>query len=93
MTVTNTCAIGMRDLLAFHDLKLMEREGSGIDLLFERLLTSGRRAPTITGGTYCVHSTVPRRVVRPGVDRPRRRAASRPAQPAGGRSESQASAQ
>lgn len=25
----------------FHDLKLMEREGSGIDLMFERLLASG----------------------------------------------------
>ena len=53
----------------FHDLKLMEREGSGIDLLFERLLTSGRKVPTITEGTDSVHVTVPRRVVRPGVIR------------------------
>lgn len=51
----------------FHDLKLMEREGSGIDLLFERLLTSGRRAPTIREGTDSVHVTVPRRVVQPGI--------------------------
>jgi ATP-dependent DNA helicase RecG len=51
----------------FHDLKLMEREGSGIDLLFERLLASGRKAPTITEGTDSVHVTVPRRVMQPGV--------------------------
>jgi hypothetical protein len=51
----------------FHDMKLMEREGSGIDLLFERLLTSGRKAPTIVEGTDSVHVTVPRRVVQPGI--------------------------
>jgi ATP-dependent DNA helicase RecG len=51
----------------FHDLKLMEREGSGIDLLFERLLASGRRVPTIREGTDSVHVTVSRRVVQPGV--------------------------
>lgn len=53
----------------FHDLKLMEREGSGIDLLFERLLASGRKVPTIIEGTDSVHVTVPRRVVQPGVIR------------------------
>jgi ATP-dependent DNA helicase RecG len=53
----------------FHDLKLMEREGSGIDLLYERLLTSGRKLPTIAEGTDSVHVTVPRRVVQPGVIR------------------------
>ena len=51
----------------FHDLKLMEREGSGIDLLFERLLASGRKVPTIAEGTDSVHVTVPRRVVQPGI--------------------------
>jgi len=51
----------------FHDLKLMEREGSGIDLLFERLLATGRKAPTIREGTDSVHVTIPRRVVQPGV--------------------------
>ena len=51
----------------FHDLKLMEREGSGIDLLFERLLATGRKAPTITEGIDSVHVTIPRRVVQPGV--------------------------
>lgn len=53
----------------FHDLKLMEREGSGIDLLFERLLASGRKVPTILEGTDSVHVTLPRRVVQPGVIR------------------------
>lgn len=53
----------------FHDLKLMEREGSGIDLMYERLLTSGRAVPTITEGTDSVHVVVPRRVVLPGVIR------------------------
>lgn len=53
----------------FHDLKLMEREGSDIDLLFERLLASGRKVPTIVEGTDSVHVTVPRRVVQPGVIR------------------------
>lgn len=51
----------------FHDLKLMEREGSGIDLLFERLLATGRKVPTITEGTDSVHVTIPRRVVQPGI--------------------------
>lgn len=51
----------------FHDLKLMEREGSGIDLLFERLLATGRKVPTIAEGTDSVHVTIPRRVVQPGV--------------------------
>ena len=53
----------------FHDLRLMEREGSGIDLLFERLLASGRKAPTVLEGTDSVHVTIPRRVVQPGVIR------------------------
>ena len=53
----------------FHDLKLMEREGSGFDLMYDRLLTSGRAAPSVTEGTDSVHVTVPRRVVHPGVIR------------------------
>ncbi|MGK5082464.1 ATP-binding protein [Bdellovibrionota bacterium FG-1] len=51
----------------FHDLKLMEREGSGFDLMYERLLTSGRSAPTAREGTDSVHVTIPRRVMRPEV--------------------------
>ena len=51
----------------FHDLKLMEREGSGFDLIYERLLASGRAAPTATEGADSVQVTVPRRVIQPGV--------------------------
>ncbi|MBK9386259.1 MAG: putative DNA binding domain-containing protein [Planctomycetes bacterium] len=51
----------------FHDLKLMEREGSGIDLVFERLLASGRASPEVREGVDSVHVTVPRRVIQPGV--------------------------
>lgn len=53
----------------FHDLELMEREGSGFDLMYDRLLTSGRPAPTVAEGVDSVHVTVPRRVVHPGVIR------------------------
>lgn len=45
----------------------MEREGTGIDLMFERLLASGREAPTVTEGTDSVRVSVPRRVMQPGV--------------------------
>jgi len=53
----------------FHDLKLMEREGSGFDLLYDRLLASGRTAPTVSEGIDSVHVVVWRRVVHPGVIR------------------------
>jgi len=35
----------------FHDLGLMEREGSGLDLIYDRLLSQGRPAPDIEEGT------------------------------------------
>jgi len=47
----------------------MEREGSGFDLMYDRLLTSGRSAPTVTEGVDSVHVVVPRRVLHPGVIR------------------------
>jgi Predicted transcriptional regulator containing an HTH domain and an uncharacterized domain shared with the mammalian protein Schlafen len=53
----------------FHDLKLMEREGSGFDLMYERLLASGRSAPVATEGVDSVHVVVSRRVIQPGVIR------------------------
>ena len=53
----------------FHDLKLMEREGSGFDLMYERLLASGRGAPTPSEGPDSVHVVVPRRILHPGVIR------------------------
>lgn len=53
----------------FHDLGLMEREGSGFDTLYDRLLATGRAAPEAREGTDSVHVVVPRRVVHPGVVR------------------------
>ncbi len=53
----------------FHDLKLMEREGSGFDLMYERLLASGRGVPVASEGTDSVHVVVPRRVIQPAVIR------------------------
>jgi ATP-dependent DNA helicase RecG len=51
----------------FHDLGLMEREGSGIDLMYEHLLASGRPVPEITEGTDSVHVVIRRNVIAPGV--------------------------
>jgi ATP-dependent DNA helicase RecG len=59
------------------DLNFMEREGSGFDLIFDRLLQSGRQVPEIREGTDSVHVTVPRRVVRPEVMRLLREANAR----------------
>jgi ATP-dependent DNA helicase RecG len=51
----------------FHDLGLMEREGSGFDLMYERLLSSGRPPPLPTEGIDSVTVTVQRRIVKPQV--------------------------
>jgi ATP-dependent DNA helicase RecG len=51
----------------FHDLGLMEREGSGFDLMYERLLASGRREPTVVEGQDWVRVTVGRNVIAAGV--------------------------
>ena len=53
----------------FHDLGLMEREGSGFDTLYERLLATGRTAPEAREGVDSVHIVVSRRVVHAGVVR------------------------
>jgi ATP-dependent DNA helicase RecG len=53
----------------FHDLELMEREGSGFDLIYDRLLTSGRAAPEVSEVGDSVHVVVSRRVVSPDVIR------------------------
>lgn len=53
----------------FHDLGLMEREGSGFDTLYERLLATGRPAPTAREDLDSVHVVVPRRILHPGVVR------------------------
>ena len=51
----------------FHDLKLMEREGSGFDLMYDRLLSQGRPAPVPEEGVDSVKVTIQRRIVRPEV--------------------------
>lgn len=53
----------------FYDLGLMEREGSGFDMMYDRLLTSGRTAPIVTEDVDSVRVVVHRRIVHPGVIR------------------------
>lgn len=53
----------------FHDLKLMEREGTGFDLMYEKLLISGRSAPRVHEDIDSVHVIIPRRVLHPAVIR------------------------
>jgi ATP-dependent DNA helicase RecG len=57
------------ELLAkvFYDLKLMEREGTGYDRIYEALLASGRPAPVVTEGNDRVTVAVQRRIVRPEI--------------------------
>ena len=51
----------------FHDLKLMEREGSGFDRIFEVLLSQGRPAPELIELHDRVLVTVRRRILKPEV--------------------------
>ena len=51
----------------FHDLELMEREGSGYDLLYEILTSQGRRLPGVREGADRVEVVVHRRVMKPIV--------------------------
>jgi ATP-dependent DNA helicase RecG len=53
----------------FHDIGLMEREGSGFDLMYDRLLATGRGTPVATEGVDSVHITIPRRVIHPAIIR------------------------
>lgn len=53
----------------FHDLGLMEREGSGFDLIYDRLLSQGRPAPVPEEGVDWVKVTIQRRIVKPEVMR------------------------
>lgn len=48
----------------FHDLKLMEREGSGFDTMYEVLLSQGRPVPKLREGPDRVEVTVRRRIMR-----------------------------
>lgn len=51
----------------FHDLKLMEREGSGFDKVYEVLLSQGRPAPELVEAHDRVQVTVRRRIAAPAV--------------------------
>ena len=51
----------------FHDLGLMEREGSGFDLMYDRLLSQGRAAPVLEEGSDWVKVTVQRRILKVAV--------------------------
>lgn len=51
----------------FHDLKLMEREGSGFDKMYEVLLSQGRRVPEVTEDLDRVQVTVRRRILKPEI--------------------------
>lgn len=51
----------------FHDLKLMEREGSGFDKIYEVLLSQGRPMPELVETHDRVQVTVKRRILKPEV--------------------------
>jgi ATP-dependent DNA helicase RecG len=51
----------------FYDLKLMEREGSGYDAMYDVLLSSGKQVPEVAEGEDRVTVTVRKRIVNPAV--------------------------
>jgi len=51
----------------FHDLGLMEREGSGYDLVYEVLLSQGRPLPKLFEGSDHVKVLIEKRIVKPEV--------------------------
>ncbi|MEK7388365.1 MAG: ATP-binding protein, partial [Elusimicrobiota bacterium] len=51
----------------FHDLKLMEREGSGFDLMFEIMLAQGRHVPELSEGPDRVEVVIRRRILKAEV--------------------------
>ncbi len=51
----------------FHDLKLMEREGSGFDRVYEVLLSQGRPAPELIESSDSVKVIVRRRILKPEI--------------------------
>jgi len=51
----------------FHDLKLMEREGSGYDKVYEVLLSQGRPAPELVEQHDRVQVTIRRRILKPEI--------------------------
>lgn len=51
----------------FHDLKLMEREGSGFDKIYEILLSQGRKLPVLQEGSDRVSVTIYRQILKQEV--------------------------
>ena len=51
----------------FHDLGLMEAEGSGYDLVYDVLLSQGRSLPRVAEGTDCVRVVIEKRIMKPEV--------------------------
>lgn len=51
----------------FHDLKLMEREGSGYDKMYEVLLSQGKPVPEPKEGPDRFEVTVRRRIIKPQI--------------------------
>ncbi len=51
----------------FYDLKLMEREGSGFDRMYETLLSTGRPLPKVTEGDDRVVVTVRKQIMKPEI--------------------------
>lgn len=51
----------------FHDLKLMEREGSGFDLIYDVLLSSGKLLPKVEEGDDRVVVTIYKRIIKKSI--------------------------
>ena len=51
----------------FHDLKLMEREGSGFDLIYDVLLSNGKPLPKVQEGDDRVVVTVYKRIINKAI--------------------------
>ena len=51
----------------FYDLRLMEREGSGYDRIYEALVTTGRPVPEVREGDDRVMITVRKRILNPAI--------------------------
>jgi ATP-dependent DNA helicase RecG len=51
----------------FYDLKLMEREGSGYDRIYEVLLSSGKRLPEVQEGNDRVTVIIKKRILNPAI--------------------------
>ena len=51
----------------FHDLKLMEREGSGFDLIYDVLLSNGKPLPKVQEGNDRVVVTIYKRIINKSI--------------------------